>query len=63
MIEITNKIKDYNDTRINSESIIEIKNDWSDNNFVILKVGEKSFKLLARDLEAAIKNATNTGRF
>lgn len=63
MVEVTNKIKDYNDTRIGSDSYIEVKNHWSDSQFVILKVGEKSFKLLASDLEAAVKNATNTGRF
>lgn len=62
MIEIVNKIKDYNEAN-GRESCVEVRNDWSDSDFIHLKVEEKSYKLLAKDLRAAITNATNTANW
>ena len=62
MIEIINKIKDCNEAN-GRESWVEVRNDWSDPDFIHLKIGEKSYKLLAKDLRAAITNATNTAKY
>jgi len=37
-----------------------VESHWNHNEQVILKIGKKSITVIARDLETAIENATNT---
>lgn len=39
---------------------IEVLSHWNRDDLVVLKVDEKSYTVLARDLNAAISNATHT---
>lgn len=66
MINVVNKLKIYeiNDEEIdiNDEKILEVENHWNIRNFVVLKFNDVKITVSANDLEAAIKNATNTNK-
>ena len=68
MINVVNRIKVYevNDKEIDNpedEKILEVKSHWSKNRFVVLKINDIKITVSANDLEAAIKNATNTNKY
>jgi hypothetical protein len=66
MIDVTNKLKTY-DNETGSESSVQVTNHWNDRKMIKLRVdaaGEAlQVTVLAADLEAAIKNATNVNRY
>jgi len=64
-MEVINKIKIYDDDNkkpLIPGEFLEIRNHWNKSDFVILMIGSTKVQVLARELEAAIKNATNTVR-
>jgi hypothetical protein len=66
MIEVENKVKIYDIAGKKNTDVSEIKitSHWNDDRFInIILPGFSELKVLAGDLEAAIKNATNTARF
>ena len=68
MIEVLNKINVY---AVNGQKVasvvdgpcIEVKSHGIDNAMVTLCFGGTSVTVLAKDLHAAVTNATNTSRF
>lgn len=42
---------------------IYVKSHFDNNKLVVISVGDHEFTVVARDLEAAIRNATTTARF
>lgn len=64
-IESINKIEVYEEngkecTGLRSDKpCVVVREHWNRKEFVIINVGEESVTVLARDLEAAIKNAQN----
>lgn len=60
MIKVINKIPAYrNDGYRETECSVE--SHWDDNELIWITVGKEKARVLAADLEAAIKNATNMG--
>ena len=60
MINVECKVKVYKNEAI--ENII-LREDWNDNDKVVLKIGSQSYPVIARDLIEAIKNCTNVNRY
>ena len=60
MIKITCKVESYDDPV--KPSII-IHSHWHDNQKVILEIGEQKITVKASEMEAAIKNCTNTAKW
>ena len=65
MIKVVNKVRVYevNDKEIDNikdEKTLEVSSHWSIDRFVVLKINDVKITVSAHDLEAAIKNATNT---
>ena len=64
MIKSVNEITTYPEVKISGkDEKIYVENHWNDSAKVLLKCGEKEYIILAKDLLAAIANATNTARF
>ena len=42
---------------------VKVHSHWNQNDMVTLEVAGKRYTVLAKDLESAVSNATNTGRF
>lgn len=65
IIESINKIKIYekNGQKINTvkdkRPSITIKEHWNIRDFIVIKIGEISYTVSARDLKKAIENAQN----
>lgn len=62
---MTNEVRVYEDTRRLcgiTDEVVSVRSHDTDPKFVVLEVGDKAVKVLARDLAAAITNATNTAR-
>jgi len=66
VITVVNTLKLYEvdgiETRPVEPPSVRIESHWNNSNLVVLIVGDKRYTLVARDLMAAIGNATNTGR-
>lgn len=66
MITVVNTIKIYEvdgtETRLIEPPSIRIESHWNRSELVVFVVGENRYTLVARDVTAAIANATNTGR-
>ena len=66
MIEVQNKVPVYEvdgkDVAISGPKI-HVLSHWSSPDRVVLQVGDTKWTVVAADLEAAVKNATNTRRF
>ena len=67
MINVVNKLNIYEvdgkeTNNIKDEKILEVKSHWNIQRFVILKFNDVEITVSARDLETAIKNATNTNK-
>ena len=67
MIQVSSKVEvieiNGKDVGINESEVIEVKNHWSANTLVVLVVDGKSFTVSVKEMEAAIKNATNTAKY
>ena len=66
MIEVTNKLKIYeiNGKEVDIfENILEVKNHWNINEFVVLNYNGITITVSAKDLREAISNATNTAKW
>ena len=67
MIDVVNKVKVYEidgeDTEMVETPTIEVRSHWNDPDRVVLAIGRKKWTILAKDLEAAVSNATHTVRF
>jgi hypothetical protein len=65
MIEVTNEIKVYENKGKPEEKLkIYIGSHWNDDKMVnIILPGFNALTVLAKDLKAAIDNATNSARF
>jgi len=59
-IKVTNQVNSY-DTP--AKASMRVLSHWNDNNMVVLVVDEKEITVSAKDIIAAINNATNTARF
>ena len=70
MIEVVNTVEVYElnggelrDIKSKKPKLV-VKNHWNRNEFVVLQIDEgKIITVLAKDLRAAIDNATNSARF
>jgi hypothetical protein len=66
MIKVSNELtvyeEDGKDTAMIDGPKIRVLSHWNDPDRVVLVIGEKKLTVIARDLEAAITNATNTRR-
>lgn len=68
MIKVVNKVRVYevNDKEIDNikdEKTLEVASHWNVDRFVVLKINDIKITVSANDLEAAIKNATNTNKY
>ena len=68
MIKVTNEIKIYeiDDQELKSISNAQpliVKSHWNNDNVVVLEIGGVKYTVVAKDLKAAIDNATNIARF
>ena len=72
MIKVSNYLKVYEfedkEVPIGNSHIFSIRSHWNSNDRVVVEVGEengqiRNFTLLAKDLIAAINNATNTAKW
>jgi hypothetical protein len=64
MIKVSNAISVYEvdgKEAISDGPTIEVRSHWSRQSMVVLKVNGQSLTVIATDLEAAIRNATNSG--
>ena len=57
MIKVTNEVNTYDESEAPS---IKVHNHWSRSNMVELEIEGKRYKVVVRELKAAIDNATNT---
>jgi len=57
-IKITNQVESYDNP---AKPSIRVHSHWCERDKVVLEVEGKSVTVIADDLIAAIKNATNTG--
>lgn len=66
MIEVTNKVNVYEIDNRESDwqtSSIEVKSHWNSGSYVVLVVAGKSYTVVAKDIEASIKNARNAAKW
>jgi hypothetical protein len=63
MIKVKNEVKSYDDNLDAHPEPLVVENHWNSDSMVVLYIGYQKVTVSARDLEAAIKNATNTVRF
>ncbi len=65
MIEVNQKIKVYeiDDIDTTTEKYINVNSHWNHDEFVVIKIGKKTYTVDGIDLKAAIDNAMNTKRF
>lgn len=66
MIDVSSEVKCY---EVNSQEvkgldypIIKVKSHWNHRDFVVLEIDGKTYAVSARDLTAAIENATNSAK-
>ena len=50
-------------SKVGAKPELTIKNHWNDDKIVVIEIGSQSYEFLARELRAAIDNATNTARY
>lgn len=66
MINVTNKLKVYEvdrkESQINGPEIT-VSSHWNRQEFVNLTINDKTYTILAKDLEAALKNSTNIAKY
>jgi hypothetical protein len=66
MINVESKVKVYEkdgkDTAIGDDTALVVRSHWNRDEYVVLDFGDKKWTMLAKDLEAAIRNATNSAR-
>ena len=60
MINVYCQIQSYDDDH---KPTLEVRNHWNDRQMVVLELEGTKITVLASDLEAAIRNCTNTARF
>lgn len=64
-IDVESKVKIYevdgHDVTTLEHPLILVQSHWSRNSMVVLSIGDKKWTVLARDLEAAIRNGCNSG--
>lgn len=67
MIKVINEVPVYevngNESRAVDGPKVHVLSHWSSPDRVVLQVGDTKWTVVAADLEAAVKNATNTRRF
>jgi len=61
-LEIKNKLYAV-DCPVGSKPCVEINNHWNNDKIVVIVIEGKSLELSAKELKAAIDNATNTARY
>lgn len=59
-IEITCSVESYDDP---VQPSILVQSHWNDDKMVVIEIGDEKRSIMAKDLKAAIDNATNTARF
>ncbi len=59
MIKVTSQVESYDEPRKPS---IKVHSHWVDSDRVVLEIEGITVTVIARDLKAAIDNATNTAR-
>jgi hypothetical protein len=63
-ITVQSDVRTYEDGfEPNKTKIVIVRSHWNNDKMVELVVGTETVRVLARDLQAAIENATNTNRF
>jgi hypothetical protein len=60
MIKVTCRVESYDNP---AKPPMLVNNHWNDNNMVELIIGDEKIIVLAKDLQAAIENCTNTARY
>lgn len=68
MLQISNQmtvVEDHGKSRDQLESLphVEIRNHWNDDRLVVVKVLDQEVTLIASEIVAAVKNATNTAKY
>lgn len=63
MIKVKNEVRSFDANLDATDEPLCVESHWNDKDLVVLSIGYKTVTVSARDLEAAIKNATNTNRF
>lgn len=65
-MKVTNEIKIYEvdgtDTKPIEGPTLLVESHWNNRDMVVLVVGGHKWTLVRRELDAAVANATNTGR-
>ena len=67
MIKVYNEIKIYEVDEVELKSITDVqplivKSHWNNSAVVVLEINGTKYTVVAKDLKAAIDNATNTAR-
>lgn len=60
MIKVTCEVPNCDEPAKHS---IRVHSHWNNNNLIVLEVGDEKVTVKGDDLQAAIKNCTNTKRF
>ena len=63
MIQVRNEVKSYDEKVDAEEEPVVVENHWNQDSLVALTIGGRKVYVVAKDLLAAIHNATNTARF
>lgn len=66
MIKVINEVKVTSEHKaghdVSLDEKIHVINHPDDDTMILLVLGEKSYKIVAKDLQAAVANATNCSR-
>lgn len=67
MIKVSQQVRIYEEgdkeIRLGTSRFMGVESHWNRDEMVILEIGKERITVLADDLEAAIRNATNINRF
>ncbi len=63
MIKVKSEVRLYDENTETQEEKLTVSSHWNQNELVGLDIGGRVLYVVAKDLEAAIKNATNSARF
>ena len=65
MIKVTNEVNVYevngSEPKPGERPTVLVRSHWNRSNLVVLEIGDLRLAVTAADLQAAIRNATNTG--
>ena len=63
MIKVKSEVKLYDENVEVQEEVLAVSSHWNQNELIGLDIGGRVLYVAAKDLEAAIRNATNTSKF